>query len=160
ARRDGEVHLLPAAPVAGAPAHRDDGPAARRRPGAHRLPGRVSHGRDPLRRPRRPERRRAAHEGIAAPLRTARRAGHAAADHLPGARRARAGDGAVSVDTVRHEPPRSRDVGVLHAGWGYASITDKIADLVLTQPLDWRWLLAFCVTLAGTLMLAGAVAYL
>ncbi len=57
-------------------------------------------------------------------------------------------------------PPISADIGVLRAGWGYASITDKIADLVLTRPVGWRWLVAFCVTLAGTLMLAGAIVYL
>ena len=56
--------------------------------------------------------------------------------------------------------PVSADIGVLRAGWGYASISDKIADLVLTRPLGWRWLLAFGVTFAGTLVLAGAIIYL
>ena len=37
-------------------------------------------------------------------------------------------------------PPVSRDIGVLRAGWGYASISDKIADLVLTRPVRWPWL--------------------
>ena len=46
-------------------------------------------------------------------------------------------------------PPLSSDIGVLRAGWGYASITDKIADLVLTRPVGWRWLLAFCATPVG-----------
>ncbi len=57
-------------------------------------------------------------------------------------------------------PPVSADIGVLRAGWTYASISDKIADLVLTRPLGWRWLLSFAITLAGTLILAGAVVYL
>jgi len=57
-------------------------------------------------------------------------------------------------------PPVSADIGVLREGWSYASITDKIADLVLTRPVGWRWLLAFYVTLAGTLVLFGAIGYL
>jgi len=56
--------------------------------------------------------------------------------------------------------PVSADIGVLRAGWTYASISDKIADLVLTRPLGWRWLLSFAITLAGTLALAGAIVYL
>jgi molybdopterin-containing oxidoreductase family membrane subunit len=54
----------------------------------------------------------------------------------------------------------SRDIGVLRAGWGYASITDHIAGIVLTQRPGWPWLAGFAVTLAGTLMLLGAAAYL
>ncbi|MBL8287128.1 MAG: polysulfide reductase NrfD [Rubrivivax sp.] len=57
-------------------------------------------------------------------------------------------------------PPLSRDIGVLHAGWGYASISDKIADAVLTRPVQRPWLLAFLFTLAGTLVFLGAMAYL
>ena len=56
--------------------------------------------------------------------------------------------------------PVSADIGMLRQGWSYASITDKIADLVLSKPVGWRWLLAFCVTLAGTLVLFGAIGYL
>jgi molybdopterin-containing oxidoreductase family membrane subunit len=57
-------------------------------------------------------------------------------------------------------PPVSRDVGVLRAGWGYASISDKIADAVLSRPVQWPWLAGFALTLAGTLVLLGAMAYL
>ncbi|MDZ5457346.1 quinol:electron acceptor oxidoreductase subunit ActD [Azohydromonas lata] len=57
-------------------------------------------------------------------------------------------------------PPVSRDIGVLRAGWGYASISDKIADLVLTRPLRGPWLAGFAITLAGTLVLLGSMAYL
>jgi Ni/Fe-hydrogenase subunit HybB-like protein len=57
-------------------------------------------------------------------------------------------------------PPVSRDIGVLRAGWGYASISDKIADAVLSRPVQWPWLAAFTFTLAGTLVLLGAMAYL
>src|SRR5205814_1363906 len=56
--------------------------------------------------------------------------------------------------------PVSRDIGVLHAGWGYASITDKIADAVLSRPATRRWRLAFGATLAGMLLFFGAMAYL
>jgi Ni/Fe-hydrogenase subunit HybB-like protein len=58
------------------------------------------------------------------------------------------------------QPPVSRDIGVLHAGWRYASISDKIADLVLTRPVRWPWLLAFFGTLAGTLVFLSSMAYL
>jgi molybdopterin-containing oxidoreductase family membrane subunit len=57
-------------------------------------------------------------------------------------------------------PPVSRDSDVLRAGWGYASVTDKIAGLVLERPLGRRWLLAFCATLAGTLVYLAAMAWL
>ncbi|MFL6663952.1 MAG: NrfD/PsrC family molybdoenzyme membrane anchor subunit [Rhizobacter sp.] len=57
-------------------------------------------------------------------------------------------------------PPVSRDIGVLHAGWGYASIGDKIADIVLTRPVRWPWLTAFFATLAGTIVLVASMAYL
>lgn len=54
----------------------------------------------------------------------------------------------------------SRDIGVPRAGWGYASIGDKISDIVLTRPVRWPWLAAFLGTLAGTLVLLGAITYL
>jgi molybdopterin-containing oxidoreductase family membrane subunit len=58
------------------------------------------------------------------------------------------------------QPPVSRDTGVLHAGWGYASISDKIADLVLSRPVRWPWLTGFAFTLAGTLVLVASMTYL
>jgi Ni/Fe-hydrogenase subunit HybB-like protein len=57
-------------------------------------------------------------------------------------------------------PPISRDIGVLRAGWGYASVSDKIADLVLTRPPGWPWMTAFLLTFAGVLIFMGATAYL
>jgi Ni/Fe-hydrogenase subunit HybB-like protein len=57
-------------------------------------------------------------------------------------------------------PPVSRDIGVLRAGWGYANISDKISDIVLSRPVRWPWLTAFLVTLAGTLMFVGAMVWL
>src|ERR1700759_2131367 len=57
-------------------------------------------------------------------------------------------------------PPVSADDQVLRPGWGYASVTDKIAGLVLTRPVRWPWLAAFLATLAGTIVLPGAITYL
>ncbi len=66
----------------------------------------------------------------------------------------------VDAGSGRDAPPMSSDIGVLHAGWGYASITDKIADLVLTRPVHRAWLVAFFGTFLGTLVLLGAIGYL
>jgi molybdopterin-containing oxidoreductase family membrane subunit len=49
---------------------------------------------------------------------------------------------------------------VLRGGWGYASIGDKIADIVLTRPVRWPWLTAFFGTLAVTLVFLSSMAYL
>mgnify|MGYP001056065664 CR=1 FL=1 len=66
----------------------------------------------------------------------------------------------MNAGSGRGAPPTSADIGVLRAGWGYASITDKIADLVLTRPVRWPWLVAFFGTFLGTLVLLGAIGYL
>jgi Ni/Fe-hydrogenase subunit HybB-like protein len=58
------------------------------------------------------------------------------------------------------EPPVSRDIGVLRAGWGYASVSDKIADLVLRRPVRWPWLTAFLFTFGMTLVFFSSMAYL
>jgi molybdopterin-containing oxidoreductase family membrane subunit len=58
------------------------------------------------------------------------------------------------------QPPVSKDIGVLRAGWGYASVTDKIANLVLTRRVHWPWLTMFLFTFAGTLVFFGAIAWL
>ena len=58
------------------------------------------------------------------------------------------------------KPPVSRDIGVLRAGWRYASVSDKIADLVLTRPVRWPWLLAFFGTLTGTVVFVASMGYL
>lgn len=58
------------------------------------------------------------------------------------------------------QPPLSKDSAVMRAGWGYASVSDKIADLVLTHREEWPWLSAFLFTFAGVLVFFGAVAYL
>jgi Ni/Fe-hydrogenase subunit HybB-like protein len=62
---------------------------------------------------------------------------------------------------VRPEPgPVSRDIGVLRAGWTYASLGDKISGIVLERPVRRNWALAFGVTLLGVLVFLGAIAYL
>ena len=48
----------------------------------------------------------------------------------------------------------------MRAGWGYADVSDKIANLVLKRPVRWPWLTAFLFTFAGTLVFFGAIAYL
>ncbi|HET8747032.1 MAG TPA: NrfD/PsrC family molybdoenzyme membrane anchor subunit, partial [Ramlibacter sp.] len=58
------------------------------------------------------------------------------------------------------QPPVSRATPVLGPGWGYASVSDKIADLVLTRPVRWPWLVAFFGTLAGTLVFVAAIGWL
>jgi Ni/Fe-hydrogenase subunit HybB-like protein len=58
------------------------------------------------------------------------------------------------------QPPLSRDIGVLRSGWGYASVTDKISDIVLTRPVHWLWLMVFGIAFAITLIFFGAIGYL
>jgi len=65
-----------------------------------------------------------------------------------------------SGHALERAQPVSRDTGVIRAGWGYASVTDKIAGLVLERPVRGPWLLAFLATLAGTLAYLGAIAWL
>jgi Ni/Fe-hydrogenase subunit HybB-like protein len=57
-------------------------------------------------------------------------------------------------------PPVSRDIGVLRAGWRYASVSDKIADDVISRPVQRPWLIGFVVTLAGTVVYVGAIVWL
>ena len=64
----------------------------------------------------------------------------------------------MANDTPR--PPVSKDIGVLRAGWGYASVSDKISDIVLTRPAGWGWITAFLFTFAGVLVFFGATVWL
>ncbi|MCS0585298.1 polysulfide reductase NrfD [Massilia pinisoli] len=54
----------------------------------------------------------------------------------------------------------SRDSAVLRPGWGYASVTDKIANIVLTDQFGWRWWTAFLVASVGVCALLAAVTWL
>jgi molybdopterin-containing oxidoreductase family membrane subunit len=58
------------------------------------------------------------------------------------------------------DPVVSQDIGVLRAGWTYASITDKIASIVLTRRTHWVWFLAFGLAFAGTLVFFFAIGWL
>jgi molybdopterin-containing oxidoreductase family membrane subunit len=58
------------------------------------------------------------------------------------------------------DTPRSRDIGVLRAGWGYADVSDKIAGIVLSARFGWRWWSAFLVTCAGVALLLAAIVWL
>ena len=44
---------------------------------------------------------------------------------------------------------------VLRGRWGYASVTDKIADIVLARRTHWVWALGFGVAGTLTLVLIG-----
>ncbi|HZQ75282.1 MAG TPA: NrfD/PsrC family molybdoenzyme membrane anchor subunit [Burkholderiales bacterium] len=52
------------------------------------------------------------------------------------------------------------DVAAPLRRWSYASVGDKIADIVLTRPARWPWLAGFAASFAGTLALFGAIAWL
>lgn len=56
--------------------------------------------------------------------------------------------------------PQSKDGDVLKAGWNYASVTDKIAGIVLSGNFGWRWWTAFGVASAGVMMLIVAITWL
>ena len=49
---------------------------------------------------------------------------------------------------------------MLRAGWGYASVSDKIAGIVLGRKAGWPWISAFLFTSAGVLLFFGATGYL
>src|SRR3954453_10481291 len=52
------------------------------------------------------------------------------------------------------------EVAVLAPGHTYATVTDKISALVLTRPLNWRWLTGFAVSSGMVLVLTVAITYL
>lgn len=54
----------------------------------------------------------------------------------------------------------SRNSPVLRAGWGYASVTDKIAGIVLSHDFGWQWWTAFLCACGGVAMLLGAITWL
>jgi Ni/Fe-hydrogenase subunit HybB-like protein len=56
--------------------------------------------------------------------------------------------------------PVSAGSAVLGPGWGYASIGDKVADIVLTRGAGRLWRIAFWATFAGMLVFVGAIGYL
>src|SRR5438270_9569607 len=44
--------------------------------------------------------------------------------------------------------------------WSYASVSDKIADIVLSRPTHWGWFVAFGIASLGTIAFVGAIGYL
>lgn len=62
--------------------------------------------------------------------------------------------------TQNEGTPVSQDIGVLRAGWRYASVSDKIAGLVLTRRRRWPWWMLFAATFAGTATFFVASAWL
>ncbi|MDB6001015.1 MAG: hydrogenase [Rhizobacter sp.] len=58
------------------------------------------------------------------------------------------------------EPSHGPEALIGPSARSYTSISDKIADIVLTRPVRWPWLLAFFGTLCGTLVFLGAICYL
>jgi molybdopterin-containing oxidoreductase family membrane subunit len=46
------------------------------------------------------------------------------------------------------------------ARWGYASVSDKISDIVLRRPMHWIWAAGFALTFFLTLVFVGAIGYL
>jgi len=64
-------------------------------------------------------------------------------------------DARASQDTLH-----SRGSDVLRPGWGYASVTDKIAGIVLTDHFGWRWWTAFLAASAGVGALLAAISWL
>jgi Ni/Fe-hydrogenase subunit HybB-like protein len=58
------------------------------------------------------------------------------------------------------ESPESRDGEVIRAGWGYASVTDKVAGIVLKSHFGWKWWTAFLLATCGVCAFLGAISWL
>jgi Ni/Fe-hydrogenase subunit HybB-like protein len=58
------------------------------------------------------------------------------------------------------DSPRSRDGEVIRAGWGYASVTDKVAGIVLKGDFGWKWWSAFLCATAGVCAFLVAISWL
>jgi Ni/Fe-hydrogenase subunit HybB-like protein len=58
------------------------------------------------------------------------------------------------------DAPIAADIAAPLKRWSYASVSDKIADIVLSRPARWPWVVAFAITFGGTAVLFGAIAYL
>ena len=65
-----------------------------------------------------------------------------------------------SVAANSGKPPRESALPVLKGGYSYASISDKISDIVLTRPTHWGWVVGFTLCSVLTLLLVGAMSYL
>jgi Ni/Fe-hydrogenase subunit HybB-like protein len=65
-----------------------------------------------------------------------------------------------SVASNSGKPLRESALPVLKGGYSYASISDKISDIVLTRPTHWGWVVGFTLCSALTVLLVGAMSYL
>src|SRR3989440_10925203 len=52
------------------------------------------------------------------------------------------------------------DVAAPLKRWSYASVSDKIADIVLARPAHWVWFAGFGLASLGTMAFIGAIGYL
>ncbi|MEP7097282.1 MAG: NrfD/PsrC family molybdoenzyme membrane anchor subunit [Dokdonella sp.] len=64
-----------------------------------------------------------------------------------------------AISTPANDINESR-LQVLKGAYSYASISDKISDIVLTRPTHWGWVAAFSLCTALTLLFVVAMAYL
>jgi Ni/Fe-hydrogenase subunit HybB-like protein len=65
-----------------------------------------------------------------------------------------------SVTADSGKPPGESALPVLKGGYSYASISDKISDIVLTRPTRWGWVAGFTLCSALMLLLVVAMTYL
>src|SRR6201997_1432140 len=63
-------------------------------------------------------------------------------------------------DPSLNSPEISRLARVLQPGHSYASVTDKIASIVLTRPTSLGWIVGFAITFGAVMMLTVALAWL
>jgi molybdopterin-containing oxidoreductase family membrane subunit len=66
----------------------------------------------------------------------------------------------VNEPTPNPLPATDREQPVIGPGHSYASVTDKISAIVLTQPPSKGWMLGFAIAFSLTMMLLGAITYL
>jgi molybdopterin-containing oxidoreductase family membrane subunit len=74
----------------------------------------------------------------------------------------RSPDGASPAPADARRTARERNAirDVIHGQYTYASISDKISDLVLERPWHWGWIAAFVVCSLLMLLFVGAIGYL
>jgi Ni/Fe-hydrogenase subunit HybB-like protein len=66
----------------------------------------------------------------------------------------------MSLESTENPETRESALPVLKGHYSYASVTDKIADVVLERPTHWGWFAGFGVSLLLTLLFVYAVYYL
>src|SRR5690242_8318984 len=111
----------------------------------------MSHPSNRVRRPQRRSECGESRQGFAAQVHAARGVEHPAAYYIP---RARHQSGASTIGELR---PMSASVSpppapVLTGHYTYASITDKISDIVLRRPMHRGWIIGGAIALAFTVL--------